>query len=293
MALTVGASRAGRAMVAAHSGGPGRCRRGVGGTVRRLRGGPGRRPRRTRRHRGAVRRRPPGRRRPGRAAGIATVHDSGAERALVVDVAEASRCPFAVIGTPPGPRLSDLLDPGLVRREPARRLGHGQRHRRPLHRLPDRPGRRRRRAGRGAGRRPGGGVRRGRVLPRRRPGRPARPHHKPVAVLSNLGSAIDVVAADRLRSAGVPVLEGTRSGLAALGHLLERSGRAGTAAGPGTGRRGRRARWTDRLRAGPARRGRGVHPPVGVRDPGARAPFRGSSEGAAVAAARCSASPWC
>ena len=48
----------------------------------------------------------------------------------------------------------------------------------------------------------------------------ARHTSKPVAVLSNLGSAIDLAAADHLRDQGVPVLEGTRSGLLALKHLI-------------------------------------------------------------------------
>jgi acyl-CoA synthetase (NDP forming) len=41
----------------------------------------------------------------------------------------------------------------------------------------------------------------------------------PIAVLASVPAAIDPVAAQRLRDAGVPVLEGMRSGLAALGHL--------------------------------------------------------------------------
>jgi acyl-CoA synthetase (NDP forming) len=44
---------------------------------------------------------------------------------------------------------------------------------------------------------------------------------KPLAVLSNLGSAIDLDLAGQLRAAGIPVLEGTRSGLLALRHLLD------------------------------------------------------------------------
>ena len=43
---------------------------------------------------------------------------------------------------------------------------------------------------------------------------------KPVAVLSNLTSAADPTEAATLRAAGVPVLEGTATGLAALGHLF-------------------------------------------------------------------------
>ena len=42
---------------------------------------------------------------------------------------------------------------------------------------------------------------------------------KPLVVLSNMASALNQESAARLRLAGVPVLEGTRSGLRALGHL--------------------------------------------------------------------------
>jgi len=44
---------------------------------------------------------------------------------------------------------------------------------------------------------------------------------KPLVVISNLPSAIDQDAAARLRCHGIPVLEGTRSGLLALRHLLD------------------------------------------------------------------------
>jgi acyl-CoA synthetase (NDP forming) len=43
---------------------------------------------------------------------------------------------------------------------------------------------------------------------------------KPVAVLANLASAVDPAEAATLRAAGVPVLEGTATGLAAFGHLF-------------------------------------------------------------------------
>jgi acyl-CoA synthetase (NDP forming) len=45
---------------------------------------------------------------------------------------------------------------------------------------------------------------------------------KPVAVLGNLASAIDRRDAEFVRRAGIPVLEGTATGLAAFGHLFER-----------------------------------------------------------------------
>ena len=46
-------------------------------------------------------------------AGIATVHDSGLERAHVADVADELGVPFAAIGQPTLDRLAGLLDPGL------------------------------------------------------------------------------------------------------------------------------------------------------------------------------------
>ena len=44
---------------------------------------------------------------------------------------------------------------------------------------------------------------------------------QPVVVLAGLAAGVDEAAADRLRAAGVPVLEGFRSGLLALRHLQE------------------------------------------------------------------------
>ncbi|MBO0772517.1 MAG: acetate--CoA ligase family protein, partial [Actinobacteria bacterium] len=46
--------------------------------------------------------------------------------------------------------------------------------------------------------------------------------------------AIDPAAAARLRAAGVPVLEGTRTGLRALRHLLDHAAGPGSSAGPGS-----------------------------------------------------------
>ncbi len=42
----------------------------------------------------------------------------------------------------------------------------------------------------------------------------------PLAVMTSVASAIDRPTAQRLRDNGIPVLEGARSGLAALGHLV-------------------------------------------------------------------------
>ena len=71
---------------------------------------------------------------------------------------------------------------------------------------------------------------------------------KPVVVLSNLASAIDQPLAAQLRSRGVPVLEGTRSGLRALGHLRDQATRPTV---PDTViDEERRARWVARFESG-------------------------------------------
>jgi hypothetical protein len=72
----------------------------------------------------------------------------------------------------------------------------------------------------------------------------------PMCVLSHVPSALDREAARRLRSEGIPVLEGTRSGLLAIRHLLEwrdHSGRPRVEA-PRVDPV-RKARWLGRLRA--------------------------------------------
>jgi acyl-CoA synthetase (NDP forming) len=80
---------------------------------------------------------------------------------------------------------------------------------------------------------------------------------KPVVVLASVPAAIDTDAATRLRAAGVPVLESTRTGLLALGHLLSHGARlpsdsSGTAV-PVTAVSvtARRERWSAALSAGP------------------------------------------
>ena len=124
VALTVGASQAGRAMVAAHSG----ALAGADGAWEALFDAYGV----VRVHDldelgdtlelfAAGRRAGP----PGPGAGIATVHDSGAERALVVDVAESVGVPFAAIGDTTRAALDELLDPGLVADNPLDVWGTG------------------------------------------------------------------------------------------------------------------------------------------------------------------------
>jgi acyl-CoA synthetase (NDP forming) len=163
--------------------------------------------------------------RPGAAAGmpaggIAAVHDSGAERALVVDVAHDLGVPFAAICERTNDRLAALLDPGL---EPGNPLDVW---------------------GTGAGAKDlfaacllalaedddVDAVALCVDLVPELDGDTAYPEAlldtwgrttKPLCLVSNLPSALDRPAARRLRDTGIPVLEGTRTGLLALSHLLE------------------------------------------------------------------------
>jgi acyl-CoA synthetase (NDP forming) len=184
-------------------------------------------------------------------AGIATVHDSGAERALVADVAHEVGVKFAEIAQPTRDRLAGLLDPGL---EPGNPLDVW---------------------GRGAGTRE---LFRDCMLALEADeavdtvalcvdlvneldgdtdysdslldawARTA----KPLCLLSNLSSALDRPAARRLRDSGIPVLEGTRTGLLALGHLLQHARNAGRQPpAPVPVDKARRARWIERLSIGP------------------------------------------
>jgi len=175
------------------------------------------------------------------AGGIATVHDSGLERAHVADVAESVGVPFAEIGPDTSEQLASLLDPGLVPANPLDVWGTGADTRELF------SGSMLALAGDPAVEAIALAV----DLVRELDGDPSYPlalldvaerTSKPLAVLSNLGSAIDLDLAKRLRAQGIPVLEGTRSGLAAMKHLLDharRSGRMGAdLLGPGAHQRG-------------------------------------------------------
>src|SRR4029079_19108086 len=75
---------------------------------------------------------------------------------------------------------------------------------------------------------------------------------KPYLVLSNMTSAIDPDDVASLRADGVPVLEGTDSGLAAIRHLFDHRdfrARGPVAPPPGPGEEVR-ARWRERLASG-------------------------------------------
>jgi acetate---CoA ligase (ADP-forming) len=197
--------------------------------------------------------------------GIATVHDSGLERAHVADVADELGVPFAAIGEPTRARLAGLLDPGLEPANPLDIWGTGARAQEQL------SGALTTLAGDPAV----AAVALAVDLVHEYDGdqsypdavtEAARHTSKPVLVLSNLPAAIDPDVAARLRAGGVPVLEGTRTGLLALGHLLNHGllnhghlnyglpqpGAATPLAPVPVIDAARRARWTALLAAGEA-----------------------------------------
>jgi len=151
--------------------------------------------------------------------GVATVHDSGAERVLVADVAERLGVPFAPLAPTTVERLGSLLDPGLEPTNPLDVWGSGADTETLfgdcLAALADDP--------------EVGVVALAVDLVEEYDGDESflgalesvlTRTSKPVVVLTNLPSAVDRAGAARLRAAGIPVLEGTASGLRALGHLL-------------------------------------------------------------------------
>jgi acyl-CoA synthetase (NDP forming) len=154
--------------------------------------------------------------------GIATVHDSGFERAHVADVAAAVGVPFAPLKTETKQRLAAVLDPGLEPGNPLDVWGTGRDSEtlftEALSALADDPG-----VGAVAlavdlvPEFDGDESYRDAVLAA------AARTDKPVAVLASVFAAIDQSAAIRLRQAGVPVLESTRTGLLALRHLLNQA----------------------------------------------------------------------
>jgi acetate---CoA ligase (ADP-forming) len=174
------------------------------------------------------------------AAGIATVHDSGLERAHVADLAEDVGVPFAVISETTKARLAGILDPGLIPANPLDVWGTGAGTRElfagSLLALADDPS--------------VAAVALAVDLISELDGDESYPlavldaaaqTTKPLVVLGNLASAVDLDLATRLRQHGIPVLESMRTGLLALRHLLDHArrapgdGPAGPAATAGSG----------------------------------------------------------
>jgi acetate---CoA ligase (ADP-forming) len=183
--------------------------------------------------------------------GIATVHDSGLERAHVADLAAELNVPFAPISQTTTGRLAAVLEPGLAPANPLDAWGSG-RDAEPLFAeclsaLAADPA--------------VAAVALAVDLVPELDGDQSYPQAmltaasgttKPVAVLAGLPAAIDPVAAARLRAAGVPVLEGTRSGLLALRHLLDHAAPGVPPPGPASTdpSAARRQRWAPVLAQG-------------------------------------------
>jgi acyl-CoA synthetase (NDP forming) len=186
--------------------------------------------------------------------GLAAIHDSGGERAHLMDLAEELEVPLARLSEATRARLAAVLEPGLPATNPLDAWGTGNDadgiFAACIRALLDDPD-------------TGALAIALDLTTEPTPEtswtglaiRAAAGTDKPVAVLGNLASAIDRDDAARLRAAGVPVLEGTATGLAALGHLLARrdylahppppAARAAPPAPGGTA--GARGRWRQRL----------------------------------------------
>jgi acyl-CoA synthetase (NDP forming) len=183
--------------------------------------------------------------------GLASIHDSGGERAHLIDAAESVGVRFASISDTTRRRLADVLEPGLPAVNPLDAWGTGNDADRIFEAsmgillddedtaalafavdltTEDESGTGYPKVARS-------------VFDRT---------HKPFAVLSNLSSAVDRHSASDLRAHGVPVLEGTPTGLAAFKHLFELRDHRRRAAVPLA--RGSapdlRSRWEARLATG-------------------------------------------
>jgi acyl-CoA synthetase (NDP forming) len=153
---------------------------------------------------------------PGR---LATIHDSGGEREMVVDLAEDRGLAFAEIGEETVRAIAPLLEPGLVAENPLDLYGTNDRY---VERF----------AAATAAMMADPDVALGLFMSNPRDGywyaegyaeavmTAAASTPKPLALVSNSVMTDERRLALRLRAAGVPLIRGTRNGLAAAGHLM-------------------------------------------------------------------------
>jgi acyl-CoA synthetase (NDP forming) len=154
------------------------------------------------------------------AGGLATLHDSGGERTHLIDVATACGVPLAGISPTTKRRLTEILGPELPAVNPLDAWDTSGRAQdvftESLQTLHDDPDTAAVAfavdlvADESDDVYPAVALRTGAATT------------KPFAVLCNLRSAIDQTKARALRDAGIPVLEGTETGVLAIGHLLAR-----------------------------------------------------------------------
>ena len=184
--------------------------------------------------------------------GIASIHDSGGERVLFVDVAADLGVPFGQISEATIARIQEALDPGLEAANPLDAWGTGIDADRIFiecfHALHDDPD----------------VAALAFVVDMTRQGEPFDAGYlhvarevfnstsKPFCIVSNLSSAVANDEAALVRDDRIPVLEGTTSGLTALRHLLAyRTGRERSPAiAPEPVADGVRDRWRARLATG-------------------------------------------
>ena len=184
--------------------------------------------------------------------GFASVHDSGGERALVIDAAAGAGIDFAPLTETTRNRLAAVLEDGLEPDNPVDAWGTGNDAEaiftECLAAVHDDPN--------------VGALALGVDLTTEVWGAESyvtvglkvfADSTKPLGVLSNLASAIDRTDATTLREAGVPVLEGTSTGLRAFRHLLAyRDFRARQRPATPVVDDARRDRWVRRLASGEA-----------------------------------------
>ena len=154
------------------------------------------------------------------AFGLGAVHDSGGERAMLIDTADRVGVPLPELAAVTTDRISAVLDPGLEPANPVDAWGTGHDAEEVfgvcLQALADDPA-------------VGAVAFCVDLTPEEQPDgayssaalEVARSTDKPVMVLGNLASTIDPVQSGLLRESGVPVLEGTVTGLQAVRHLLD------------------------------------------------------------------------
>lgn len=157
-------------------------------------------------------------------AGLGAVHDSGGERALLIDTAHRVGVSLPDLAPVTSERIAAVLDPGLEAANPVDAWGTGRDAEEVFVECLD--------AMAGdpaigalafcvdltAEEKPDYAYSNAAFMVAGRT-------EKPLAVLSNLSSTVDQVQAGRLRDGGVPVLEGTETGLLAIRHLIDHGSR--------------------------------------------------------------------
>jgi acyl-CoA synthetase (NDP forming) len=156
--------------------------------------------------------------------GLGAVHDSGGERALLIDTAERVGVPLPPISPGTADTIAGLLDPGLEAANPVDAWGTGRNAEDVFVGCLE-----------ALGADPAIGVVAFSVDLTAEESLDnaygaavvgaARVVEKPVAVLAHVSTTVDPAQARLIRAGGVPVLHGTETGLRAVRHLLDRTDR--------------------------------------------------------------------